>query len=83
MKLVYFDAKGLAENIRIIFTIANIPFDDFRYPIEIIDSEKHIYKRDLYDKDKQDNHFVLSMNKLPFLLLDDNTIIAQSKTIER
>ena len=33
-KLTYFQARGIVEHCRLLFKIANVPFEDFRYPID-------------------------------------------------
>ncbi|MFM2392429.1 MAG: hypothetical protein RLZZ546_406 [Bacteroidota bacterium] len=79
MKLVYFDAKGLAETSRIILAIAGQEYEDVRYPIEFKDNR---YVRDLFDNDVDKGLLERSMNKLPALYID-NHVICQSKAIER
>jgi glutathione S-transferase len=83
MKLTYFNAKGLAETSRLILAIAGITYEDFRYPIEVVDQEKHIYKRDEFEADKAAGLLNNSMGKLPSLTTDNGIVICQSKTIER
>ena len=82
IKLVYFNAKGLAETSRLILTIAEIDYKDFRYPIEVLDWKTYNFKRELFDEDKQKGNLNKSMNKLPYLQVNDQ-IIPQSKSIER
>jgi glutathione S-transferase len=82
IKLVYFNAKGLAETSRLILTIAEIDYEDFRYPIEVLDWKTYNFKRELFDEDKQKGNLNKSMNKLPYLQVNDQ-IIPQSKSIER
>lgn len=85
-KLIYFDAKGLAETSRILFKIANVEFDDFRYPLEILDLSTFSMIRDEFDADKKDGKLNLSMNKLPVLQVTNSNIVTtlfQSKAIER
>jgi len=83
MKLVYFNARGLAETSRILLALAQVEYEDFRYPIEVIDPIKHIYKREEFEEAKKTGQLDKSMGKLPYLQLEDGTIIAQSKAIER
>jgi glutathione S-transferase len=86
LKLVYFNAKGLAETSRILLALASVEFEDFRYPLDIIDPVAHIYKRDEFDFDKQSGKFDISMGKLPVLEIFNNfdtKFIPQSKAIER
>lgn len=82
-KLVYFNGKGLAETIRYIFAYLNIKYEDYRYPIEVIDGN---YIKNEFENDKNNNMFIRSFNKLPYLEVkeeDKMTIISQSKSIER
>lgn len=86
LKLIYFNAKGLAETSRILLALASVEFEDFRYPLEIIDPNNHIYKRDEFDFDKQSGKFDISMGKLPVLEITnglDTKFLSQSKSIER
>ena len=83
MKLTYFNGRGLAETSRILFAISGQEYTDDRYPLEIIDMKTHNMNKPEFDNDKKEGKLVHSLNKLPFLTLDDGTIIPQSKTIER
>ena len=82
MKLVYFNARGLAETSRFLLAIAGETYTDQRYPIEIIDWATLNIKKDEFDADKQLGVFEKSLNKLPYLEVDGE-VISQSKTIER
>jgi glutathione S-transferase len=85
-KLIYFDGRGLAETSRMLFKIAGIDFEDFRYPLEILDLATFSMIRDEFDADKKDGKLVLSMNKLPALQITNSNIITtlfQSRAIER
>ena len=82
MKLVYFNGRGLAETSRILFAYNGEKYEDFRYPLEIIDFATHDMVKEEFDKDKEDGLLVMSMNKLPYLEVD-GTVICQSKSIER
>ena len=85
-KLIYFDGKGLAETSRMLFKIAQVDFEDFRYPLQIIDLSTFTLIRDEFDADKKDGKLSLSMNKLPALEVINSNIITtlfQSKAIER
>ena len=82
MKLTYFNGKGLAETSRIILAIVGEPYDDYRYPLEIIDWKTHNMVKKQFDKDKSLGKLTKSLNKVPFLFLDGQ-VISQSKTIER
>tara|TARA_Y100000996_G_scaffold415271_1_gene409081 strand:- start:2464 stop:3117 length:654 start_codon:yes stop_codon:yes gene_type:complete len=82
MKLTYFNGRGLAETSRILFAINGEEYEDFRYPLEVIDMSKYEMKKEEFDTDKADGKLVKSLNKLPFLEVDGVTI-PQSKSIER
>lgn len=82
MKLTYFNVRGLAETSRILLALGGEEYEDFRYPLEVIDMSKHEMKKDEFDKDKADGKLVTSLNKVPFLEVDGVTI-PQSKSIER
>ena len=82
MKLVYFNGRGLAEISRILLAIGEEDYEDFRYPLKIIDWSKHQMEKAEFDKDKTDGKLTGSLNKVPYLEVD-GTIIPQSKSIER
>jgi glutathione S-transferase len=82
MKLVYFNGRGLAETIRLMLAITETEYEDFRYPLEVIDWKTFKFNRQLFEDDKRSGKLIKSMNKLPFLE-DDSHIICQSKSIER
>jgi glutathione S-transferase len=87
MKLTYFNVRGIAETIRMIFAVNNQngdreEYDDFRYPLEVINMKTHQMIKDEFDSDKADGKLVKSLNKLPFLEVDGH-VIPQSKSIER
>tara|TARA_B100000902_G_scaffold394487_1_gene450943 strand:- start:355 stop:1044 length:690 start_codon:yes stop_codon:yes gene_type:complete len=93
MKLTYFNGRGLAETSRILMAISGEEYEDFRYPLNIIDWEKHLMEKEEFDQDKADGKLVKSLNKVPFLEVDgmvsddhnetSRVIIPQSKSIER
>ena len=82
MKLVYFNVRGLAETSRMILAVAKQEYEDYRYPLEVVDMATQKMVKDEFDKDKADGKLVKSLNKVPFLEVDGE-IISQSKTIER
>lgn len=82
MKLVYFNVRGLAETSRMLFALANVDYEDFRYPLEVVDMATHQMVKEEFDRDKSDNKLLKSINKVPYLEVDGE-IISQSKTIER
>ena len=87
MKLTYFNVRGLAETTRMILAVNNQngdreEYEDFRYPLEIVDMSKHQMNKPEFDADKENNLLLQSLNKVPFLTVDD-VVIPQSKSIER
>lgn len=82
MKLTYFNVRGLAETSRILLALGKEEYEDFRYPLNVIDMSKFKMEKEEFDKDKADGKLVKSLNKVPFLEVD-GTIIPQSKSIER
>lgn len=79
MKLVYFNAKGLAETSRYLFAIKSQEYEDFRYPFHIVDGK---YVREEFEQDLEKGLFEKSLGRLPYLQINKD-IICQSKTIER
>ena len=82
MKLVYFNGRGLAETSRLLLAINNQEYEDFRYPLNIIDIKSYKMEKPEFDKDKSNGLLTKSLNKLPYLEIDGE-IISQSKSIER
>lgn len=82
LKLCYFDARGLAETSRLLLAAAKVDYIDFRYPLEVIDWKTYKFKRDEFDTAKSNGKLVHSLNKVPYLEID-NLVICQSKSIER
>ena len=82
LKLCYFNARGLAETSRLILAIANKDYEDYRYPLEVIDWKTYSFKKDEFEEDKKNGLLKKSLNKVPYLVVDDE-IICQSKSIER
>ena len=82
LKLNYFNGKGIAETSRMLLAAAGVEYEDFRYPLTINNWATYDFTRDEFDKDKEDGKLWKSMDKLPFLQVDDKTIF-QSKAIER
>ena len=82
MKLTYFNVRGLAETSRILLAIGGEEYEDFRYPLEVVDMTKHEMVKKEFDQDKLEGKLVSSLNKVPFLDVE-GVIIPQSKAIER
>ena len=81
-KLVYFNGRGLAETSRLLFAVAEQEYEDFRYPLNIIDMKTYNMLKEEFDLDKSNNKLLGSLNKVPYLQVNDE-IIPQSKAIER
>ena len=81
-ELFYFNGRGLAETSRLLFAYAQRPYDDKRFPLEIIDFATRKFKRDEFDNAKAEGALDLSLGKVPFLKTQGVTI-SQSKSIER
>jgi len=82
MKLTYFNGRGLAETTRIILAVAGQEYEDFRYPLNIIDWTVFNMTRVEFDNDKKAGKLWRSMDKLPALEVEGE-VIFQSKSIER
>ena len=82
MKLTYFNVRGLAETSRMLFAVAKEDYEDFRYPLEVLDMSTHSMVKDEFDSDKAAGKLTGSLNKVPFLEVG-GVVIPQSKSIER
>ena len=82
MKLTYFNGRGLAETSRVLLEIGGEKYEDYRYPITVLDWSIFKMVRDEFDSDKKEGKLWKSMDKLPFLEVDGQ-VIFQSKAIER
>ena len=85
LKLCYFNGRGLAETSRMILAVAGAEYEDFRYPLEVIDWATFNMVREEFNKDKAEGKLEKSMGKVPFLVVNDGveTTLSQSKSIER
>ena len=52
MKLTYFNGRGLAEVSRLIFATTETEYEDFRYPITVLDWSTYNMARKEFDADK-------------------------------
>ena len=82
MRLVYFNGRGLAETSRLLLALNNVDYEDYRYPLKVIDWATHNMEKLEFENDKKEGKLVHSLNKLPFLEVDGK-VLAQSKSIER
>tara|TARA_B100001093_G_C26668503_1_gene945101 strand:- start:303 stop:983 length:681 start_codon:yes stop_codon:yes gene_type:complete len=82
LKLNYFNGRGLGETCRLILKASNVEFEDFRYPIKILDWATYNMVREEFEEDKASGKLWRSMGKLPFLEVDGR-VISQSKAMQR
>jgi len=82
MKLVYFDVRGLAETSRMVLAVGGEEYEDFRYPLKVVDMKTHNMVKEEFEKDKAEGKLVRSLNKVPYLEVE-GVVIPQSKSIER
>lgn len=82
MKLVYFNGRGLAETSRLLLALNKVDYEDFRYPLKVIDWATYNMEKVEFTKDKDSGKLLHSLNKLPFLEVNGK-VIPQSKAIER
>ena len=82
MKLVYFNVKGLGETSRILLALAGAEFEDYRYPLQVVDLASYKFIKTEFDLDKANGKLVKSQGKVPYLEVDGQ-VISQSKAIER
>ena len=82
MKLVYFNVRGLGETSRILLALAEAEYEDFRYPLEVVDLAKYQFNKKEFDEDKASGKLTKSQGKVPYLEVDGK-VISQSKAIER
>ena len=85
-ELVYFDTRGAAEPIRLLLSLAGVPWGDLRYPMGVSGSGFSL--SDSYCSDRDAGTFAINMNALPVLkvLKSDGTVIhelGQSHAIAR
>lgn len=79
--LVYFNAKGRAEIIRLLFAAAKVPYTDNRYPIDFAN-----FTKAEFDADKAKGIYDFNLGSIPVLIVDGpngKLELGQSKTIER
>lgn len=82
--LRYFDGRGVAETIRMIFVVAGQEFEDKRYPISFgVPGDFSTIKREEFEADRAAGKMEVSMGKVPVLDAGPSFSLAQSKAIER
>jgi prostaglandin-H2 D-isomerase / glutathione transferase len=75
-KLSYIDARGVCEPIRVMFFLAKVPYDDFRYPLG------PNLERTEFIVDQEKGLFNINMGRIPILNVDGHTL-GQSDAIAR
>mmetsp|Transcript_39287 Transcript_39287/g.73312 ORF Transcript_39287/g.73312 Transcript_39287/m.73312 type:complete len:227 (+) Transcript_39287:50-730(+) len=82
-KLTYFDIRGLAENARIYFAVAQTPYEDERLSLTFgTPGDFSTIQRPEFDEMKAKGELDISLGKVPLLTVD-GVKIGQSKAIER
>ena len=62
MKLVYFNGRGLAETSRLLLAVTGIKYEDFRYPLKVLDWSTHDMVRAEFLEDKENNKLSNNVN---------------------
>lgn len=79
--LRYFNARGVAEQIRVLFALAKAEYVDSRFPIDFT-----TFARPEFDAERDAGSFSINMNRLPILDYkgaDGDFSLGQSKSIEK
>ena len=66
MKLTYFNVRGFAETSRILLAIIGQDYEDFRYPLNIIDLASFNMEKTEFDAAKKEGKLRSSLNKVQF-----------------
>lgn len=83
-KLRYFDARGTAETIRLIFAIAEVEYEDARYSFSTRSPGNFgSVVSPQFDEDQKNGKMKVGMNKVPILDAGPCFSLPQSKAIER
>ena len=61
MKLTYFNIRGLAETSRILLAIMGQDYEDFRYPLNIIDLATFNMEKTEFDAAKKEGKLLAEM----------------------
>ena len=70
-KLTYFDIRGLAENARIFFAVAQQPYEDVRLSLTFgTPGDFSTIKRPEFDEMKAKGELDISLGKVPLLEVD-------------
>jgi glutathione S-transferase len=83
MKLSYFDARGVAEVMRVCFAMGGVEYEDFRYPINFgVPGDFSTMTRPEFDAARDAGTFAENLNRLPILTVD-GVDIGESGAIKR
>lgn len=70
-RLIYFDARGVAERARLMFAIAGVEYEDFRYGFRFDrPGDYSTMCRPEFEADKNSGKFTPSCGRLPILVVD-------------
>lgn len=78
LELKYFDARGAAETSRLLLTLAGAEYVDTRYTIT-----PGTMQSPTFLAAKESNELEMNLSRAPVLVVDDDVVIGQSRTIER
>lgn len=78
MELKYFNARGAAEVIRLLFAMADEPYTDTRFAIE-----PGTMNAPAFTTAKESGELIMNLGRTPVLVTDNGIVIGQSKAIER
>lgn len=79
-QLLYFDARGAAELVRVLLNVGKIPFEDTRFSI-IQNAGK--FETPDFTKAKESGALKANMDRVPLMILDNGVNLGQSKAMER
>ena len=64
-RLIYFNVRGAVEPVRLLLALANVPYDDVRYPMTAAAAGFSVDQS--FQRDKAAGHFSANMDNLPIL----------------
>ena len=78
-ELIYFDAKGAVETVRLLLAAAEVEYTDNRLELEFQDGQPNA---PTFYEGKQNGEYLVNLNRVPVLRID-NFKLGQTKAIER